>query len=107
VTPSRYRHYRRALGLTFALEAHLGMKDSDLLRELAQDLLLTRGNDPQDAEPLLDHLARALTRLIEEGSLSRGVSTELWREIRHCGPGLERPALDENQAAERPQEVAR
>jgi hypothetical protein len=108
VTASRHRHYRRALVLIFALEEDVGMKDSHVLREIAQDLLLTRGREPQEAERRLDHLARVLTRLIEESALSLGASTELWRELRRCGPGPgERgAAIDESQAA-RPQEVAR
>ena len=107
MTARRYRHYRRALVLTYAVEDDVGLKDGALLREIAQDMLLTRG-DPLNAEPHLDHLARVLTRLIEEGALSLGDSTELWRELRQCGPGpAERPGLDENQPAVGPQEVAR
>jgi hypothetical protein len=106
VTARRYRHYRRALFLTYAVEDDVGLNEGALLREIAQGMLLTRGADPLDAEPHLDHLARVLTRLIQEGALSLGDSTELWRELRQCGPGpAERPEPD--QPVERPQEVAR
>jgi hypothetical protein len=106
VTARRYRHYRRALVLTYAVEEDVGLRDGAVLREIAQDMLLTRGADPIDAEPHLDHLARVLTRLIEEGALSLDDSTELWRELRQCGP---RPneRREPDQPAERPQEVAR
>jgi hypothetical protein len=108
VTAQRHRHYRRALVLILSLEGGVGRKDSDRLRELAQDMLLTRGTEIRDAELLLDHLARVLTRLIGEGALSLADSTELWRELRQCapGPGEGKPAVLESQAA-RPQEVAR
>ena len=107
MTPRRYRHYRNALVLIFALEG-TGMKEGDVLRELAQDMLLTRGNNPQDAEPLLDHLARVLTLLVNEESLSLRDSTDLWRTLRQCGPGAAQadPSVLESQA-QRPQEVAK
>jgi hypothetical protein len=109
VTPQRYRHYRHALVLIFALEGGRGMKEGDVLRELAQDLLLTRDTDPQDAERHLEHLARVLTLLVNEGGLSLPDSTDLWRTLRQCGPGAGEAAQTdlESQSAVRPQEVAR
>ena len=108
MTPRRYRHYRHALVLIFALEGGAGMKKGDVLRELAQDMLLTRGDNPQDAEQLLDHLARVLTLLVNEGNLTLRDSTDLWRTLRQCGPGPAQadPSVLESQAR-RPQEVAK
>ena len=109
VNPRRYRHYRHSLVLILAHEDGVGMKDSDVLREIAQDLLLARGSELQETELLVDHLARVLAHLIEKGVLSLGESTEIWREVRQCGPGPRdrEPGGIEGEASRRPQEVAR
>lgn len=88
MTARRHRHYRRALVLILAFEENVGKRDADLLRELAQDMLLTRGTESEDVDALLDPLALALARLVDEEALPFGVATELWREVQACGPPL-------------------
>jgi hypothetical protein len=88
VNARRHRHYRRALVLILAFEESTGMAESDLLRRLAQDMLLTRDPDTGDIDALLDPLALALSRMVNDEILPRAVATELWREIQACGPPL-------------------
>ena len=84
----RHRHYRRALVLILAFEENAGLAESELVRELAQDMLLTRDPDTEEIDALLDPLALTLARMVDEEILSLAVATEIWREVQSCGPPL-------------------
>ncbi len=88
MTNRRFRSYKRALALLSASE--FGSPDNTdeiaILREQAQDLLLTRDADVDEADDLEHHAAIALSRLVADGAITGAVAFELWRHIKACGP---------------------
>lgn len=87
MTNRRYLSYKRALALLSASE--FGAPETDdiaILRGQAQDLLLTRDADVDEADDLEHHAAIALSRLVADGAITGAVAFELWRHIKGCGP---------------------
>jgi hypothetical protein len=86
VTSRRHRHYKRALRWIDTIDPErAGTACSQLLRELAQDLLLAREAGPDCAE-LEAEAAVALDLVRANGVISRSHADEIWAAIRACGP---------------------
>jgi hypothetical protein len=82
---ARYLSYRSALALIEGLDHDvLGAEEAARLRELAQDMLLTRGEDPDPG--LVEEGASLMSALLSEGVLTSSEADELWRLLCDSGP---------------------
>ena len=95
MTSRRYEHYRRAVARIEWMESEgISPEYRDVLREIAQDHLLSRGTGREAAEELDTDAAAALDHMTATGLIPLGVSDELRRALHGAGPGLEHaPAL--------------
>ncbi len=86
VTSRRYLSYCRALRWIDELDLGLAGGDSiGLLRELAEDLLLSRGPSA-DAEELNRGARAVLRTLTEQGAVTRSRASEIRFALRAAGP---------------------
>jgi hypothetical protein len=82
---ARYLSYKHTLGLIEGLDPEpLSPGDTERLRELAQDMLLTRGDDP-DYE-LVEDGAAMVSELLGSGAVEPEAADELWKWLCACGP---------------------
>ena len=86
MTDRRYEHYRRAIGVIEGLDPRRVGDASRLLRELAQDLLLSR-TATADSDQLAEQVRLALDGLLSRHELSGRQARQLWTELYACGPG--------------------
>jgi hypothetical protein len=101
VTARRYQSYRHALNLLSTIEPGRAFSaDRDLIADLAEEMLLTRADQPvgQRARRATDCLAR----LVETGGLERPVAERLWQAIWAAGPGGEEQAPEDQRLAAGP-----
>jgi hypothetical protein len=86
MTTARYRSYRRALEYIEMLEEHsahaAGMR---LLRQSAEDLLLSRGPAPDRDDPM-DDAVMVLTQLVVTGAVSRALADAITETLHEAGP---------------------
>ena len=86
---ARYGSYKRALALIDGIDGDDGDAPGRL-RELAQDMLLTRGDEPDRG--LVDDCAELISSLLSAGTMSAAVADELWMRLCDCGPPAGEPA---------------
>ena len=83
----RYLAYRRVHDLLESDAAiELDERERELFRDMAEQMLLTRSRDADDAEEVSDGAAIALRTLTARGDISRGTASDLWEEICAAGP---------------------
>jgi hypothetical protein len=98
MTTRRYLNFRRALELLNAVEPRSFSEDRELLADLAEEMLLTREDQPVGKRAR--SVTECLVRLVESGALERSVGEELWRAIWAAGPGEHSAVGDSPLAAE-------
>jgi hypothetical protein len=82
---ARYLNYKQALALIDGLdEEALSPEEAVHLRQLAQDMLLTRGADPD--QELVEEGAALISSLLSSGALTPSEADELWGRLCDCGP---------------------
>lgn len=82
---ARYLSYKSALALIDGLDQEaVGPEGVGRLRELAQDMLLTRGADPDPG--LVEEGASLMSSLLSEGVLTSSEADELWGRLCDSGP---------------------
>jgi hypothetical protein len=97
----RHDAYMRAVGEIGALdEGQVARQSAQVLREVAEDLLLSR-EPGLEIDELLETAAVTLTQLTMNGSLNRGSADQIWRALCGSGPGTEWAAQPEALLAER------
>jgi hypothetical protein len=98
MTARRYQNFRRALELLNAVDPRRSFSaDRDLLADLAEEMLLTRGD--QRVGRRARRVTDCLVRLVKTGALEKPVAEELWRAIWAAGPGGEEPAAEDQPLA--------
>jgi len=96
MTDARYRNYRRALARIDIIEESSGDREATaLLRESAQDLLLSR-DTPRDGDDPLEAAALVLTQLLVTGAISRSQANAVMEPLHASGP--ERVSIDASEA---------
>ena len=86
MTTERYCHYRLACTVVESFEA-LSPRDSwQPVREVAEDLLLSRAEDMPGAQALLDSLTGMLASLTFQGAIDDRSAGDLRQMITACGP---------------------
>ena len=84
---TRYLAYRRVHELLDSGAASdVGAEERELIRDLAEQMLLTRARDADDAAEVSQGAALALRTLTARGDISGGTARELWEEICAAGP---------------------
>lgn len=87
MTSGRYRYYRRAMEIIDWVEGSGPDADSlAVLRQLAEDLLLTREGELDQAEHLADDVSVLLLNLTCFGDVHRQIADDLWTTLQHTGP---------------------
>lgn len=86
MTPARYRSYRRAVEFIDLIEEHAADSERRLLREAAEDLLLSR-EAAQDGDDPLDTAVAVLTQMVVTGAVSRSLAHALMEALHGSGPG--------------------
>ena len=82
----RYLHYKRALKWIDALdESAIDTETMELLRQTAEDLLLSRARSHETEEMVLQ-AADILARETPDGDLPRPLADEIVRALRCAGP---------------------
>ena len=83
----RYLAYRRVNELLDAAETeHAGGDERALIRDMAEQMLLTRAGEAEDADEVAHSAAMALRALSARGSVTRTTAIELWEELCAAGP---------------------
>jgi hypothetical protein len=83
----RYLSYRRVRHiLDSERAAGLTLEERELIRDMAEQMLLTRSPEADDVEEVTHGAALALRTLMARRDLSRGTASELWEEICAAGP---------------------
>ena len=83
----RYLAYRRVHDLLDSdVAAALDDRERELFRDMAEQMLLTRPRDAEDADEVSDGAAVALRTLTVRGDISRETASDLWEEICAAGP---------------------
>ena len=83
----RYRAYRRVCDLLDSSEAAaVGDDERELIRDMAEAMLLTRSADADDLEEVSNSACAALKDLTARGDLSRPAASDLWEGICMAGP---------------------
>jgi hypothetical protein len=83
----RYLSYRRVRHvLDSELAAGLTPEERELIRDMAEHMLLSPGPEADDAEEVSHSASIALRTLTARGDLSRATASELWEEICAAGP---------------------
>jgi len=86
MTERRYLSYRRALRAINQVDPdRAGRGGIELLRQVAEDLLLSR-EPSADSDELAEQAAIALTHLTVRGVVTRALADEVWRSICASGP---------------------
>lgn len=99
----RYRHYRRALQAIDALADHGAPAEAlDRLRQLAEDLLLTRDGETGAAEELADEVSVILLNLNHFGAVPRRLADTAWTALQFAGPEVLREVLEGADVGEPP-----
>ena len=84
---SRYLAYRHTRELLESEGADgLDPEERELMRDMAEQMLLTRAADADDADEVSHGAALALRTLAARGDISRSLASELWEEICAAGP---------------------
>ena len=87
MTTGRYRSYRRALAWIDMLDAPAdGADPHQVLRQCAEDLLLTREPGRADDDPI-ETAASVLTPMVVAGSCSRVLADTIMECMHESGPG--------------------
>ena len=83
----RYLAYRRVREqLESAETADLAPEERELVRDLAEQMLLMREREADEVEEAAHSAAAALRTLTARGSLPRQAASDLWEEICAAGP---------------------
>jgi len=98
MTSRRYLNYRRALDLLDAVDPLRFSADRDLLADLAEELLLTRADQPVGKQAT--QAGGCLVRLVETGALEKSAAEELWLVTWAAGPAEEQVPAQHPVAAE-------
>ena len=84
---SRYLAYRRVRDLLDSAEAEeLGPAERELVRDLAEQMLLTRPGEAEQAEEVAHSATVALRTLSAQGTVARTTASDLWDDICAAGP---------------------
>src|ERR671919_1850088 len=87
MTSARYRAYKRALTAVHDLdEGILSETESDLLRDMAEGLLLIRDGEGDEHERLLDSASMLLSMMFGAQRMTAAQSERLWAMLAACGP---------------------
>jgi hypothetical protein len=87
MTSARYRAYKRALTAVHDLdEGILSETESDLLRDMAEGLLLIRDGEDDEHERLLDSASMLLSMMFGAQRMTAAQSERLWAMLAACGP---------------------
>jgi hypothetical protein len=83
----RYRHYRRALQAVDAMADHGAPAEAlDRLRQLAEDLLLTRDTESGAGEEFADEVSVILLNLNHFRTVPRQLADTAWTALQFAGP---------------------
>ena len=83
----RYLAYRRVQELLDSGESvGLVPEERELFRDMAEQMLLTRPSQEDDAEEVAHSATAALRTLTARGTLTRATAIDLWEEIYTAGP---------------------
>jgi len=99
MTAYRYLAYKRVQrSLARIGAARLNEETGELLRDMAEGLLLSREDELEEAEELETSAALALSLLVGTAHLTDAEADALWRSINACGPlpaadSARRPAM--------------
>ena len=86
MTAARYKSYRRALAWIDRIEVRVGGPEATrVLRQSAEDLLLSREGSSQSEDPI-DTAAIALVQLITANAISRSLADVILAALRESGP---------------------
>jgi hypothetical protein len=87
LTPRRYDAYRRICTELDRLSAEaLADGERELLRDVAEGLLLARHGTDDEVEELRSKAAVALSLLVGLGRWSDAAADEVWERLVACGP---------------------
>ena len=99
----RYRHYRRALDSIDAMTTSgVPAEALDELRQLTEDLLLTREGETAAAEQLADEASVILLNLSCFRAVPRQLADTAWTSMQFAGPAVLHRILEEADVAEPP-----
>lgn len=93
MTTHRHYHYKHALGLIGRLDPRRIGSASSLLRDLAQDLLLSR-EATVESDDLADQVRITLDGMLSRHEIPGWMARELWSSIYSCGPGATAPIIE-------------
>lgn len=87
MTPRRYKAYRRICADIDSLSPEaLADGERELLRDIAEGLLLARPGGSEEVEELRTKAAISLSLLAGQGRWSDGAADEVWDRLVACGP---------------------
>ena len=87
MTPRRYKAYRRICTELDSLSPEaLADGERELLRDVAEGLLLARDGQDEEVEELRTKAAVSLSLLVGLGRWSDGAADEVWERLVACGP---------------------
>lgn len=87
MTAARYRAYKRALLAVEDLgDGILSEAESDMLRDMAEGLLLIRAGEEPERERLLDSASMLLSMMFGAQRMTAAQSERLWAMLAACGP---------------------
>ena len=99
MTAYRYLAYKRVQrSLARVAATRLNDETAELLRDMAEGLLLAREDEIEEAEELETSAALALSLLVGTAHLTDAEADALWRSMNACGPlpaadSARRPAM--------------
>jgi hypothetical protein len=103
MTSERYRHYRRALESIDAMSvAGAPAEALGTLRQMAEDLLLTRDAETEAAEQLADEASVILLNLTCFRAVPRNLADSAWTDLQFAGPEVLHRILEDAGIAEPP-----
>lgn len=87
MTPRRYAAYRRICTELEGLSAEaLAEGERELLRDVAEGLLLARDDEDEEIDELRTKAAVSLSLLVGLGRWSDAAADEVWERLVACGP---------------------
>lgn len=87
MTAARYRAYKRALlAVEDLADGILSDEESEMLRDMAEGLLLIRAGEEPERERLLDSASMLLSMMFGAQRMTAAQSERLWAMLAACGP---------------------
>lgn len=83
----RYRAYKRAVAAVEDLDdGILSLGEAELLRDMAEGLLLIRPGEEEERERLLENASMLLSLMFGSQRMTASQSERLWAMLAACGP---------------------